>query len=209
MSFPDIGADVLDVVDNISEISEKEWWVSKIKDKCLNFTKSFTDKLRDTYNYTFYKFNQDTLDMLINNMENPNRASLNCKSNPNDFIVLNCDESNILLTFLNLMDNKKELNLRDLKKLKNYVSETIKYLSKNEYKFNLILKLLQYNIKNPNFIEKNLYLLNYTLVLSAMMYSFKGVKESISEKPEDTSNLDIKFIIPVVSAFTTMLLKIN
>lgn len=116
----DIFDELLDTGGNIKDIIEDQ--PTKFKKLCYT-TKKLFEKVGHTikmpYDYLYYSFDQETLDKLIYpDYKRLQGATVGCEFEPDAYIILDCEESDILLSFLN--------STQDLDKLKK--TKTIKMI---------------------------------------------------------------------------------
>jgi hypothetical protein len=141
-------------------------------------------------------------------------AKLQCKDKPNDFIILNCEESDILLSYLSVTENlddlkkSQKIELNNFYLLNNTIKKILNNINNNKYKLSLIIKLLNYFINiQPTFFDKNeLTLLNMLYYGSYLINIFGIIDTGKTIYDEyDSENNMIFMVLPIIFKITSLI----
>lgn len=128
------------------------------------------------------------------------------------YIILNCDESDILLSFLHSTQNldklkeNKNIKIIDIIIIQKTLKKIIHKLKQNKHKLFLMVKVLKYFIEKQTSLFDNSYLIILNILFYGPLFiNIIGIKNSIDEYDESDEseksffmNMIIQFVTKIV-----------
>lgn len=210
----DIFDELLDTGGNIKDIVEDQ--STKFKKMCATTKKLFEtvgQTIKMPYNYLYYTFNQETLDKLIYpDYKRLQGANIGCEFEPDAYIILDCDESDVLLSFLNSTQNldklkeTKNIKMIDIIIIQKALKKLIHKLKENKHKLFLMVKVLKYFIEKQASLFDNSYLIILNILFYGPLFiNIFGIKGSFDEYDGSENSFFMNMIIPFVSKMIAIL----
>jgi len=200
----DIYFDLEEASCNVTEFGDKHKYFG-VKEKLQEKYDAIKDSIYDKYRYLLYSFNQSYLERHLNiDKTIPNTPSKICKTNPNLFINLTCEEGLIFVSYVNSINTtiktSRQIMIDDLIQFKNKIELILNQTEQKLPEFTFLQTIMNYEISkikdSKSFIK---FFFNGTqniMILSLLITSLINVPSAYQKVLElSIFELILQFII--------------